>query len=226
MGAVLNAGVIDAYGVLGVAPDATAQELKAAHRALVRRHHPDVAPAQAQAEATRLVQEINVAYGLVRDSQRRAAYDRAIAERAGGVDALAAAAGVWAGRWWARNRVPLRRGAAVAQTAARAGGRLARRAAAETLGRVLWLGLCFLGLAFGWFVAAALQRVTGISGFVTPLTGALGGLALGNQRGWHLRLRLAGVRMPPDVARLALVVWLAALGLALWLDPRIGQWGA
>lgn len=225
MGPLLSDRPIDAYGVLGVAPDATSQELKAAHRALVRRHHPDLAPPDARAEATRLVQDINVAYGLVRDPQRRAQYDQSIAARTGSMDDLVAAAGVWAGRWWARNRVPLRRGAAVAQTGIRAGGRLARRAAAETIGRVLWLGLCFLGLALGWFVAAALQRITGTSGFLTPLTGALGGLALGNQRGWYLRLRLAGVRVPTEMARLALVVWIAALGAALWLDPRVGQWG-
>ena len=225
MGALLTVAAIDAYAVLGVAPDATAQELKAAHRALVRRHHPDLAPAERRAEATRRVQQINVAYGLVRDPQRRAEYDQALAARTAGMDALVTSAGVWAGRWWARNRVPLRRGAAIAQTGLRTGGQMARRAAAETLGRVLWLALCCLGLVVGWFVAAALQRVTGSQGFVTPLVGALGGLALGNQRGWHLRLRMAGVRLPPEVARLALVVWIAALGVALWLDPRVAQWG-
>ena len=225
MGALLTAPAIDAYAVLGVAPDATAQELKAAHRALVRRHHPDLAPAERRAEATRRVQEINVAYGLVRDPQRRAEYDQALAARTPAMDALVTSAGVWAGRWWARNRVPLRRGAAIAHTGLRAGGQMARRAAAETLGRVLWLVLCCLGLVVGWFVAVALQRVTGSEGFVTPLVGALGGLALGNQRGWHLRLRMAGVRLPPEVARLALVVWIAGLGLALWLDPRVAQWG-
>lgn len=224
MGPLLTVQAIDAYAVLGVAHDATAAEIKAAHRALVRRHHPDLASPADRAEATRRVQEINVAYGLVRDAERRAQYDQSIASRTAGMDALVASAGVWAGRWWARNRVPLQRSAAVARTGMRAGGRMARRAAAETLGRVLWLGLCFLGLALGWFMAAALQRMTGVTGFLTPLTGALGGLALGNQRGWYLRLRLAGVRLPPDMARLALVVWIAALGVALWLDPRVGQW--
>jgi hypothetical protein len=154
----------------------------------------------------------------VRDPQRRAAYDRLAASGDSGMDRLVSAAGVWAGRWWSRNRMPLRRGAALAQAGKRAGTRAARRAAAETLGRILWLVLCALGLAIGWLAAMSAQRVIGVSGYLTPLVGALGGVALGNQRGWHLRLRLAGARVPPDAARLALVVWIGAMALALWLD--------
>lgn len=221
MGTLLTQSAIDAYAVLGVSPEATQHELKAAHRALVRRHHPDVAPAEQRAEATRRVQEINVAYGLVRDPQRRAAYDRAVGAPDSGMDRLVAAAGMWAGRWWLRNRVPLRRGAAVARTALRMGGQVTRRAAAETVGRVLWLALCILGLGLGWLTAVAAQHVTGTSGFLAPLVGALGGAALGNQRGSHLRLRLAGVRMPPDLARLALLVWVAVMAVALWLESLL-----
>lgn len=204
--------------MLGVDPGATQAELKAAHRALVRRHHPDVAPAEHRAAATRRVQEINIAYGLVRDPQRRAAYDEAVASKPGGMDGLVTAAGVWAGRWWVRNRVPLQRGAAVAHSGLRGGGRIARRAAAETLGRVGWLLLCVLGLVGGWFVAWSAQRIVGTAGYATPLVGSLGGLALGNHQGWRLRMRLAGVRLPSDAARLGLVVWIAAMALALWVE--------
>lgn len=221
MGTILSDGAVDAYGVLGVGPAATQAELKAAHRALVRRHHPDLALPEQRDAATRRMQEINVAYGLVRDPEHRAAYDALAGSSSGGMERLVAAAGVWAGRWWVRNRVPLRRGAALTQAGLRTGSRMARRAVAESLGRVLWLLLCVLGLGLGWFAAWSAQRLVGTTGFLTPLTGALGGLALGNQRGWLLRLRLAGIRMPPDAARLAVVVWLVAMGVALWLDTRL-----
>ena len=221
MGKVLTNTTVNAYAVLGVSPEATQAELKAAHRALVRRHHPYLAPDE-RAEATRRVQEINVAYGLVRDPAHRAEYDRMVAARGEtGMDRLVASAGVWAGRWWLRNRVPLRRGAALAQEGLRASGKVARRAAAETVGRVLWLLLCVLGLVLGWLAAWSLQRMAGVSGYVTPLVGTVGGLALGNQRGWLVRLRLAGVRSAGNGPRWALVAWLAALGAGLLLDARL-----
>jgi len=68
-------GFVDAYAVLGVGPEATQDELRAAHRALVRRHHPDLVPPDQRPEATRRVQEINVAYGLVREPAARERYD-------------------------------------------------------------------------------------------------------------------------------------------------------
>ena len=119
---------VDAYAVLGVARDAPQSKLKAAHRALVRRHHPDLAPPAQQADATRRVQEINVAYGLVRDAGRRAEYDRLTAEPGEALDRLVTAAGVWAGRWWARNRRSLRgTDGSLSRRAGRVAGRLVRR---------------------------------------------------------------------------------------------------
>lgn len=71
----------DLYAVLGVAPSATADELKAAYRELARRHHPDRARTYLhRAAATRRMQAINAAYAVLRDPQRRAAHD---AERSG-----------------------------------------------------------------------------------------------------------------------------------------------
>lgn len=108
---------LDAYRVLGVRPGVTQDELKAAHRALVRRHHPDLAPAAQRAAADRRLRDINVAYGLVRDPTARAEYDRLrrahAARRTAGLlreqiddaafaaqwDTLVRAAGHWAGRW-------------------------------------------------------------------------------------------------------------------------------
>lgn len=122
---------MDAYGVLGVPPDVPQDELKAAHRRLVRRHHPDLVDETERAAATRRVQQINVAYGLVRDPASRAAYDRAVGGPAAGIEALTRAAGGWAGRWWLRNRAALRRstgGVEPSRASGRLIGRLSRRA--------------------------------------------------------------------------------------------------
>jgi len=214
--------VIDAYAVLGVAPDATAEQLKAAHRRLVRRHHPDLAAPAAREAATRRVQDINVAYGLVRDPARRAEYDRL---RAGGDDgawdAAVTAAGRWAGRWWRRNRLLILGRAARIKAAGGRGGTAARRAGADALGRVLWLVLCAVGGLAGWVLATGAQRLAGVDGVLTPLVATLGGLALGNQRGWHLRLRLAGVNVAPGMVRIATAVYLVACAGALWIELAV-----
>lgn len=59
------------YEVLGVAPDASAEELRAAHRERVRRLHPDVASGEAAA-----MRALNEAWAILSDPERRAAYDR------------------------------------------------------------------------------------------------------------------------------------------------------
>jgi hypothetical protein len=213
---------LDAYAVLGVAPDAPQDALKTAHRSLVRRHHPDLAPEAEREAATRKVQDINVAYGLVRDPQRRAEYDRLrAAGRSPALEALVTAAGRWAGRWWLRHRVPLRRGAARVRLTVQRGAGAGRRAATETLGRVLWLLMCAAGTGLGWLLVSALQQLSGIRGYLAPLAATLGGLGVGHQRGWEVRLRLAGVRPPALAGRLALAGWVAAVGLGLWLDALL-----
>ena len=119
--------VVDPYAVLGVAPSASQDQLKAAHRALVRRHHPDLVPEAQRDAATRLVQQVNVAYGLVRDPQRRAEYDRLRDSGGAALDRLVTAAGVWAGRWWSRNAAALRGDQPWALRAGRVLGRAVRR---------------------------------------------------------------------------------------------------
>ncbi len=57
--------VQDPYGVLGVSPAASAAEIKAAYRALVKRHHPDAGGDD------RYILELNAAWNLLRDGQRR-----------------------------------------------------------------------------------------------------------------------------------------------------------
>jgi molecular chaperone DnaJ len=64
----------DFYDVLGVAKGASDAELKAAFRKLAMQHHPDKNPGDKAAEAK--FKELNEAYQMLSDPQRRAAYDR------------------------------------------------------------------------------------------------------------------------------------------------------
>ena len=63
----------DYYETLGVARDAGAEEIKRAYRRLARKYHPDVSKA---ADAQTRMQAVNEAYEVLRDPERRAAYDR------------------------------------------------------------------------------------------------------------------------------------------------------
>lgn len=75
----------DHYAVLGVRRDAGAQEISRAYRALMRHHHPDMDRGDMdhgpvpEGELLRIMQAFNV----LRDPQRRAAYDRQLAAPAG-----------------------------------------------------------------------------------------------------------------------------------------------
>jgi molecular chaperone DnaJ len=64
----------DYYELLGVAKNADAEDLKKAYRKLAMKHHPDKNPGDKQAET--LFKEINEAYDVLKDDQKRAAYDR------------------------------------------------------------------------------------------------------------------------------------------------------
>ncbi len=63
----------DYYATLGVAKDATADEIKKAYRRLAREHHPDARPDDARAEAR--FKEIGEAYAVVGDPATRKEYD-------------------------------------------------------------------------------------------------------------------------------------------------------
>lgn len=64
----------DYYEVLGVPKDADDTALKSAFRKLAMQHHPDRNPGDQEAE--RKFKELNEAYQVLSDSQKRAAYDR------------------------------------------------------------------------------------------------------------------------------------------------------
>lgn len=63
----------DYYSVLGADRSASAEEIKRAYRKLARKYHPDVSKA---ADAELRMKEVNEAYAVLSDPERRAAYDR------------------------------------------------------------------------------------------------------------------------------------------------------
>jgi len=64
----------DYYEVLGVSRGASEAEIKRAYRQLAMKWHPDRNPGDPTAEAK--FKEINQAYEVLKDPQKRAAYDR------------------------------------------------------------------------------------------------------------------------------------------------------
>ena len=64
----------DYYKTLGVNKNATKKEIKVAYRKLARKYHPDVNPDDPQAEGR--LKEINEAYEVLGDAEKRATYDQ------------------------------------------------------------------------------------------------------------------------------------------------------
>ena len=64
----------DYYEVLGVQKGASDDELKKAYRAMVKKYHPDLHPDDKEAEAK--MKEVNEAYDVLSDREKRAKYDQ------------------------------------------------------------------------------------------------------------------------------------------------------
>jgi len=64
----------DYYEVLGVSRQATSEDIKKAYRKLAKKYHPDMNPGDKDAEAK--FKEVNEAYSVLSDEQKRANYDR------------------------------------------------------------------------------------------------------------------------------------------------------
>ncbi len=65
----------DYYEILGVSKTATDEELKKAYRKLAKKYHPDANPDN-KAEAEKKFKEVNEAYEVLSDSQKRKMYDQ------------------------------------------------------------------------------------------------------------------------------------------------------
>ena len=63
----------DYYAIMGVARDASADDIKRAYRKLARKYHPDVSK---EPDAEARFKEVGEAYEVLRDPEKRAAYDR------------------------------------------------------------------------------------------------------------------------------------------------------
>jgi curved DNA-binding protein len=62
----------DYYKIMGVARDASADDIKQAYRRLARKYHPDVSK---EKDAEERFKEVGEAYEVLRDPEKRAAYD-------------------------------------------------------------------------------------------------------------------------------------------------------
>src|SRR3972149_9918720 len=88
----------DYYEILGLSKNASADELKRAYRNLARKHHPDVDKSQG---AETKFKEINEAYQVLSDPQKKSAYDQfghAAFEPGGGFGGAGQGAGPFGGQ--------------------------------------------------------------------------------------------------------------------------------
>ena len=66
----------DYYNILGVSKNASADDIKKAYRKLAREHHPDMVDESDKAQAEKRFKEINEAYQVLSDPQKKKMYDQ------------------------------------------------------------------------------------------------------------------------------------------------------
>jgi len=66
----------DYYAILGVKKDASTEDIKRAYRRLAKEHHPDLQGEAHKAKAGEKFKEINEAYEVLSDSEKRVKYDQ------------------------------------------------------------------------------------------------------------------------------------------------------
>ena len=71
----------DPYKILGVARDASPDDIRRAYRKLAKTHHPDLNPGNAKAEAT--FKDVSAANEILSDPEKRARFDRGEIDAAG-----------------------------------------------------------------------------------------------------------------------------------------------
>ena len=76
----------DYYEVLGVPRTANPDDIKRAYRQLARKHHPDLQPAAERSRAAERFKEINEAYEVLSDPDKRGKYDALGANWKSGMD--------------------------------------------------------------------------------------------------------------------------------------------
>lgn len=64
------------YGVLGVSPSASQEQIRTQYRVLVKKYHPDLHPGDAN--AARMMEQVNAAYDVVGNTEERRQYDAEI----------------------------------------------------------------------------------------------------------------------------------------------------
>ncbi len=66
----------DYYKILGVSKNATEAEIKKAFKSAARKYHPDLHPEGKKAEMTEKFKDVNEAYAVLSDKQKRTIYDQ------------------------------------------------------------------------------------------------------------------------------------------------------
>ena len=66
----------DYYKILGVNKNATDAEIKKAFKSAARKYHPDLHPESKKAEMTEKFKDVNEAYAVLSDKQKRTIYDQ------------------------------------------------------------------------------------------------------------------------------------------------------